>query len=146
MPDDYKWHGNAKLVGQGKKMKLSREDFAILQETWATNFPIFDQILIGYRQYAKALAKKSKHCPIPSLKLWTIPRPMRARWTKKEFEEALLMKTMTRNCLVPLTHTNFINTRTHAHTHINYNTLTQSSSHITYLPHFRLRHTQHWMG
>ena len=98
-----------------KRMKLSREDFAILQETWDTNFPIFDQILTGYRQYAKALAKKSKHCPIPSLKLWTIPRPMRARWTKKEFEEALLMKTMTRNCLVPLTHTNFINTRTHAH-------------------------------
>ena len=100
-------------MGQGKEIRLSKEDFSIIQETWATNYPIFDQMLVAYTQYAKKLRKNSKHTPIPSMKYWTIPSKLRARWTKQEFKTALLMKTMSQNCLVH--HTTYTHTQ-HTHT------------------------------
>ena len=76
--------------------------FTLVQQTWATKYPLFDQLLVAYTQDFKAALKKSCTSTFPTLKRWNIPARLRNRWSQKQFAEASEMKKMSRKCLVTL--------------------------------------------
>lgn len=77
--------------------KLTKREFALVQQAWAVKVPLFAQLLDAYNAAMRGLRKNRRVL----LKHWVIPRGQRRRWTADELQRVTNMQKMSRRCLVP---------------------------------------------
>ena len=93
-PTTYNWSGEALIGPTTTNRILTRAEFVMVQQAWAVVDPRFDTLLDDYKKATRKMRIK------PTLKEWQVVSSVKQGWPASDREEMLLMKNMSRKCMV----------------------------------------------